>query len=83
MFDGRDFPKSLEESLFESWLAQGRSSKISYAYILIIWDEVEAEYLPEFVEDRSDIARYDRYGESVGRQALVAAYDLFSESRVA
>ncbi|MFT4856530.1 MAG: hypothetical protein ACI9UV_001128 [Algoriphagus sp.] len=83
MFDGRDFPKLLEESLFESWLAQGRASKISYAYILIIWDEVEAEYLPEFVEDRSDIARYDRYGESVGRQALVAAYDLFSESRVA
>ena len=83
MFDGRDFPKSLEESLFESWLAQGRSSKISYAYILIIWDEVEGEYLPVFVEDRSDIASYDRYGESVGRQSLVAAYDLFSGSRVA
>jgi len=83
MFDGRDFPKSLEESRFESWLEQGRSSKISYAYILILWDEVEGEYLPMFVEDRSAIASYERYGESVGRQALVAAYDLFSESRIA
>jgi len=64
-------------------LEQGRSSKISYAYILILWDELEGEYLPEFVADRSDIASYERYGESVGRQALVAAYDLFSESRVA
>lgn len=82
MFEGRDFPTSLQESTFESWLEQGRTSKISYTYLIILWDEVEENYLPVFVEDRSAIAHFDRYGESVGRQTLVAAYDLYSESRI-
>ncbi|SDD34663.1 hypothetical protein SAMN04488104_102540 [Algoriphagus faecimaris] len=82
MFDSPDFPLSLEESRFESWLEKGRESKISYAYLLVIWDEFEGEYLPVFVQTRSEIQSYPRYGTSPERQMLVAAYDLYSESRV-
>jgi hypothetical protein len=83
MFDSPDYPKSLPESLFESWFETGRSSRIPYAYLLVIWDEIEGKYLPVFVEKRADISSYDRYGESPATQTLVAAYDLYSEGRVA
>lgn len=83
MFDSPDFPQSLEEREFESWLERGRESKISYSYLLVIWDELEGKYSPEFVENRSEINRYERYGDSPDRQSLVAAYDLYSESRIA
>lgn len=83
MFDSPDFPRSLEEREFESWLERGRESKISYSYLLVIWDELEGKYFPEFVENRSEINRYERYGDSPDRQSLVAAYDLYSESRIA
>ena len=83
MFDGRDFPKPLRESIFQSWLEKGRESKISYAYMLVIWDEGEEEYTPVYTEDRVDIDSYERLGKSYGRQSLVAAYDLFSEGKVA
>ncbi|MDN3204547.1 hypothetical protein QVH07_10325 [Algoriphagus sp. C2-7] len=83
MFDSRDYPKPLDESIFESWLEQGRESKISYAFLLVIWDEGEQDYLPKFAETRDEIAEYERLGESYGRQALVAAYDLYSEGKIA
>lgn len=82
MFDGPDYPKSLDESIFESWFELGRESRIPYAYLLIVWDEIEVKYLPIYVEERKDIESYEKYGESPARQLLVAAYDLFSESRV-
>lgn len=82
MFDGPDYPKSLDESLFESWFETGRASRIPYSYLLIVWDEVEGKYFPVFSESRGEIERFERYGESPVRQTLVAAYDLFSESRV-
>lgn len=83
MFDSSDFPKALEESTFESWLEAGRNSKISFAYLLIIWDDMEGSYSPVYVENRSDMAAYSKYGDSPEPRALVAAYDLYSESRVA
>lgn len=83
MFDGRDYPKSLDEALFETWLEKGRQSKISYAYMLVVWDEGEQEYLPIYSEERDEIYRYEKLGQSYGRQALVAAYDLYSEGKVA
>lgn len=82
MFDSPEYPKSLPESLFESWFEIGRSSRIPYAYLLVIWDEIEGKYLPLFVEKRMDIDSYERYGESPATQTLVAAYDLYSEGRV-
>jgi hypothetical protein len=82
MFESPDYPKALAESVFDSWLEKGRSSKISYAYILIVWDELEATYFPVFVEGREQLQDYERYGISSQRQTLVAAYDLYSESRI-
>jgi hypothetical protein len=82
VFNGPDYPKSLEESLFESWFAMGRASRIPYTYLLIVWDEVEEKYFPVFAESRNEIQDYERYGQSPVRQTLVAAYDLYSESRV-
>jgi hypothetical protein len=49
---------------------------------LIIWDELEGEYLPVYVEKRADLMSYEKYGTSPAQQLLVAAYDLYSESRV-
>ncbi|OOG76859.1 hypothetical protein [Algoriphagus sp. A40] len=82
MFDSPDFPRSLDEALFESWFEVGRESKIPYAYLLILWDEVEGKYFPVFAENRGEIQGYEKYGDSPVRQVLVAAYDLYSESRV-
>lgn len=82
MFDGASFPKSLDEQLFENWLENGRQSKIPYAYLLIIWDDIEVEYQPVYIETREEIDGYDRYTNTPGRQLLVAAYDLYSESRI-
>lgn len=82
MFDGPDFPLSLDEQLFDSWLEGGRSHKIGYSYLLIIWDEFESKYLPFYVESRSEIHQYETYGNSTGQESLIAVYDLFSESRI-
>ena len=79
MFDGAGFPKSLNEDLFDSWLENGRESKLRYSYLLIIWDELESEYQPVYVESREEL---NNYTPSPGRESLVAAYDLYSESRV-
>jgi hypothetical protein len=82
MFNSSEYPKPLEESLFNTWLEQGRASRIPYAYLLIIWDELEGEYLPVYVEKRADLITYEKYGTSPAQQLLIAAYDLYSESRV-
>ena len=82
MFNSPDFPQSLEESQFEIWLENGRSSKIPFTYLAIIWDESEQKYFPAYLEQREDLESYERYGESYSRESLIAAYDLYSESRV-
>jgi|TARA_R100000789_G_C2987295_1_gene145119 hypothetical protein len=82
MFNGSSFPKSLEENIFEDWLEAGRTSKIGYKYLLIIWDNYDDDYQAVYVEDRESIYKYERYESSTGRESLVAAYDLYSESRI-
>lgn len=79
MFDGRDFPKSLSENVFNLWLEKGRQSKIGYHYLLVVWDEYESEYQPVYTHDRDEIKIYKTSGS---RERLVAAYDLYSESRI-
>ena len=81
MFDGADFPKSLDEELFDSWLENGRQSKLRYSYLLIIWDELESEYQPVYVESRDELNNYAKH-IAPGRESFVAAYDLYSESRI-
>lgn len=82
MFDSPDYPQSLEESLFENWLELGRSSKIPYAYLLVVWDDLDMQYLAVYVENRSEIKEFARYGNSPEHRTLVAAYDLYSEGRI-
>jgi hypothetical protein len=82
MFDSTEYPKSLDEAVFDSWLEHGRASKIPYAYLLLVWDELDEKYFPVFIENRAEIDAFEKYGDSPVRQVLVAAYDLYSESRV-
>ena len=82
MFNGPDFPKALEENIFNDWLETGRQSKIAYSYLLVIWDSYDGEYRPIYAEKRDEIDQYDRYDAGSGRESLIAAYDLFSESKI-
>lgn len=82
MFDGSDFPKSLDEDVFDEWLEKGRESKISYSIMLIVWDAFENNYVPVYTENRAELEKYEKYQTSTGRESLVAAYDLYSESRI-
>ncbi len=82
MFEGPDFPKSLDEEVFNDWLEKGRQSKIGYNYLLIVWDEYESAYRPVYIEQRDDIGQYETHRSSANRERLVAAYDLYSESRI-
>lgn len=82
MFDGPDFPKSLSEDVFDEWLENGRKSRLGYQFMLIIFDEFEQDYRPHYVETRAMINGYEMYGNSTSRESLIAAYDLFSESKL-
>jgi hypothetical protein len=82
MFDGSDFPQSLNEEDFDLWLENGRRSKIRYNYLLIIWDEYDSKYLPVYAAHRDEIGEYETYQTSTGRESIVAAYDLYSETRI-
>ena len=57
----------------------GRMSLLGYHYLLIVWDEFESAYQPVYVGRRVEIEPYKRSGS---RERLVAAYDLYSESRI-
>jgi hypothetical protein len=80
MFEGQDFPKALEEEVFNGWLETGRLSRIGYSHLVIVWDDYESAYHPIYVAHRSEI---DTYKTSNGRERFIAAYDLYSESKIA
>jgi hypothetical protein len=82
MFNGPDYPKSLDEETFTLWLEKGRESKIGYHYLLIIWDQYESAYHPVYVEHRDELAQYQTDKTLATREWLVAVYDLYSESRI-
>jgi hypothetical protein len=82
MFNGPDFPKSLDEDVFSSWLENGRLDKIGYNYLLIVWDEYDSVYRPVYAQHRDEISEYEMYKTSTRRESLIAAYDLYSESRI-
>lgn len=82
MFDSREYPKALDEALFEQWLEEGRESKMSYEYMLVVWDDLESDYHAEYVENRTQISKYPFWGEASGHSSIIAVYDLFSEARI-
>lgn len=79
MFEGRDFPKALDEEVFNGWLENGRLSKIGYNYLVVVWDDYEAAYRPFYAALRDEI---ETYQASRSRERFIAAYDLYSESRI-
>ena len=79
MFDGPGFPKSLDEEVFNRWLEKGRQSKVGYHYLLIVWDEYESSYQPLYVANRDELQQHNTSGS---RERLIAAYDLYSESKI-
>lgn len=83
MFEGADYPKALKEEIFESWLEKGRSNKIPYNFMLILWNVYDEKLEPVYVETREEISKYELYPKARGSEALVAVYDLYSESRIA
>ena len=82
MFDGPNFPKALDEEVFNRWLENGRLSKIGYSYLLIVWDEYDSLYRPIYVQQRDEIGQYKMYKSSTSGESLIAAYDLYSESKL-
>ncbi|WP_286756314.1 hypothetical protein [Roseivirga sp. UBA838] len=82
MFESKEYPASLDESQFELWLEQGRESKLSYEYMLIVWDDLEATYHPEYVESRDLINKHPFWGQDYGSSVTIAVYDLYSEARI-
>lgn len=84
MFEGPEYPKPLDEDLFDQWLVNGRESKIKFEFMLIVWDDIEHDYTPVYVESRTQILEQgmDLYGESMGTTSIVAAYNLYSEAKV-
>lgn len=84
MFDSPDYPKPLDEELFDAWLEKGRESKIGYEYMLVVWDDGESDYKPAYAESRAHIKelKLSNYGDSVEQESVVAVYDLFSEARI-
>ncbi|MGB3183523.1 MAG: hypothetical protein WBB45_19190 [Cyclobacteriaceae bacterium] len=82
MFEGPDLPKSLSEETFKMWLEEGRESKMPYTYLVIVWDELENNFKPIYLENREKIAEYDNNEATTGHETMVAAYDLYSESRI-
>ncbi|MBN7810869.1 hypothetical protein J0A68_07885 [Algoriphagus sp. H41] len=82
MFDSPNYPKPLSEDIFESWLENGRTSKIGYHYLLVIWNVYDEQYQPLYLEDREAIEGYELYPNARGAEALIAAYDLYSEARI-
>jgi hypothetical protein len=79
MFEGRGYPKALHEEVFTLWLENGRKSKMGYRYLLIVWDDFESAYQPVYVARRDEIESHQK---SSSRERFIAAYDLYSESRI-
>jgi hypothetical protein len=79
MFDNSEFPKSLDEEVFDQWLEAGRKARTGYHYLLVVWDDYDSSYKPVYVEQREEISAYRN---PRNRERFIAAYDLYSESRI-
>ncbi len=81
MFENLNFHISLEEDRFDEWLTKGRESKIRYDYLVVLWDEMEKDYRPVYLSDRSDLEKYQDDRSNIS-DVFVAAYDLYTESKI-
>lgn len=80
MFESSGHKGSLDEALFEAWLEKGRSERVGYHYLIVIWDSWEHDFRPAYVETRERL--YDYRKDIDATEEIVAMYDLYSESRI-
>ena len=78
MFETSSSSRSLAENLFETWLENGRNHKLGYQYMMVIWDEYTEDFRPVYLFGRTDLMNYI----SPQSEVILAAYDLYSESRI-
>ena len=79
MFESQ-YGKSLSEEEFEQWFENGRDHPIGNKYLLVTWNTLDQVFSPKYFTSREELRQFasvDNYQEE-----LVAAYDLFSESRI-
>ncbi len=81
MFDNLNFSAALDEQRFDDWLVQGRGSKIRFSYMVVLWDEIEKDYRPVYLSERSELNKYQENARTVS-DVVVAIYDLYTESKV-
>lgn len=80
MFESEKFSKSLDSDVFDQWLEQGRQSRLGYQYMLVVWQVLEEDYKPIYLENRNDYAKIIDVSNLY--ETIVAAYDLYSESKI-
>lgn len=80
MFETYHFSKTLDEEVFDTWLSKGRDSKIGYKYLLVIWDTWEEAFKPIYYEGRDELL--ETTASVSPSEVVVAAYDLYSESKI-
>ncbi|MCR9249291.1 MAG: hypothetical protein NXI20_02670 [bacterium] len=71
--------KSLDESVFDQWLEDGKNRMLGEQYMLVIWNELELEFSPMYVVNKSDINT--SLSASI-HERILGAYDLYSGSRI-
>ncbi|SNT26796.1 hypothetical protein SAMN05421640_3056 [Ekhidna lutea] len=81
MFENLNFDEPLDENRFDQWFDEGRESKIRFEYLVVLWDEMEKDYRPVFLAERAKLKKYVDDPANVG-DVFVAAYDLYTESKV-
>ena len=80
MFESTEDDRSLSEEVFESWLKKGRSARVCYEYLIIIWNQWDRDFQPVYRETREQAKAYSEHLDA--NEELVAVYDLYSESRI-
>ncbi len=79
MFESFGNGKSLDEDLFDEWLEKGRENKIGYQFMLVTWTVQDEDFKPIYFLNREDLMSFRADGI---QEKAIAAYDLFSESRI-
>ena len=80
MFENHNYQKSLDEEIFESWLEKVRNRNLGYNYLLVVWNMQEEDFKPVYLDHRDQIDDYKTIIDS--QEVLIAAYDIYSESRI-
>lgn len=77
MFETSD-RRPLEEHVFEEWLEKGRSDRMGFHYLIVVWNAFDREYQPVYRTSREEAEAY----QPGLQEHQIAIYDLYSESRI-